>query len=48
MSLFEDIKTGLNEAIEYENENLQANTSTLSTETEGVPSTNESNSMKTK
>ena len=30
MSLFEDIKTGLNEAIEYENGNLNASTRTLS------------------
>lgn len=30
MTLFEDIKTGLNEAIEYEKGNIKANTKTLS------------------
>ena len=30
MSVFEDIKRGLNEAIEYEKGNLKANTTTLS------------------
>ena len=30
MSVFEEIKTGLNEAIEYEKRNLKANTRTLS------------------
>lgn len=30
MSVFDEIKTGLNEAIEYEKGNLKANTRTLS------------------
>lgn len=32
MSLFDDIKTGLNEAIEYEKGNLKAKTTTISIE----------------
>lgn len=36
MSLFDDIKTGLNEAIEYERGTLQAKTTTLSVEPVGV------------
>lgn len=36
MSLFDEIKTGLNEAIEYEKGNLKTNTSTLSVEPVGV------------
>ena len=31
MNAFEEIKTGLNEAIEYEKGNLKANSKTLST-----------------
>ena len=36
MSLFDEIKTGLNEAIEYEKGNLKAKTTTVSVEPVGV------------
>lgn len=36
MSLFDDIKTGLNEAIEYEKGNIKAKTTTISIEPVGV------------
>jgi hypothetical protein len=35
MNLFDEIKTGLNEAIEYENGNCETNTTRLSTDEEG-------------
>lgn len=46
MSLFDEIKTGLNEAIEYEKGNLKAKTSTLSIEPVGVFTSSEIKSIR--
>lgn len=48
MSMFEDVKTGLNEAIEYERGNLQAKTTMLSVESEDVLTPNESTPIQNK
>ena len=46
MSVFDEIKTGLNEAIEYEKGNLKAKTSTLSIEPVGVFTSSEIKSIR--
>ena len=46
MSVFDEIKTGLNEAIEYEKGNLKAKTRTLSIEPVGVFTSSEIKSIR--
>ena len=46
MSLFDEIKTGLNEAIEYEKGNLKAKATTLSIEPVGVFTSSEIKSIR--
>ena len=46
MSLFDEIKTGLNEAIEYEKGNLKAKTTTVSVEPVGVYTSSEIKSIR--
>lgn len=46
MSLFDEIKTGLNEAIEYEKGNLKAKTTTISIEPVGVFTSSEIKSIR--
>ncbi|MBR2414708.1 MAG: helix-turn-helix domain-containing protein [Clostridia bacterium] len=46
MSLFDEIKTGLNEAIEYEKGNLKAKTTTVSVEPIGVYTASEIKSIR--
>ncbi len=46
MSLFDDIKTGLNEAIEFEKGNLKAKTTTISVEPVGVYTASEIKSIR--
>lgn len=46
MGLFDDIKTGLNEAIEYEKGNLKAKTTTLTIEPVGEFSSSEIKSIR--
>ena len=46
MSLFDEIKTGLNEAIEYEKGNLKAETTTVSVEPVGVYTSSEIKSIR--
>ena len=46
MSLFDDIKTGLNEAIEYEKGNLKAKTTTLTIEPVGEFTSSEIKSIR--
>ena len=48
MGLFDEIKTGLNEAIEYENGNLKAKSTTLSIEPVAVFTSSEIKSIRNK